>query len=287
MMARGKIAFSNFAAAAELEGDGWSEELPLTNMLQTDRFVSRPARYPRVWPLGELNPTFTVQLDRARVVDLVAFLFHNLSLSGRVRISHGLGAWSGSNWVEGEWIDAHRVVEPDDLDWLEPNFWAGELGEGALYPNHLFVPLDDVLADRFSIEIDDDADGGVHIDIGALWVTRCWTPAVNFERGRSPEVMPRDLTEEGPSGRLFSEVRRPRRRHDLVWKRLTDLEARQAFDMGQWAATRRPVLVIPDLDDPAATVREAFPAVFDPPPRPTFSYSGLNEVEAGFKEIIA
>lgn len=286
-MARGKVAVANFALTATLAGDaGWSADLPLANVLQTERYVSRPARYVGDGFGHGLETTVTVQLASARVVDLVAFLFHTLSMSGRVRISHGLGAWSGPGWTEGEWIDAHRVYETASQDWPSPSFWAGELGEGRLYPNHLFVALPDVLIDRLSIEID-DSFGGFSFDIGSLWVTRCWSPAVNFERGRSPEVVPRDLTEEAPSGRLFSEHRAPRRRHDLVWKRLSDVEAGRALDLGQFATTRRPVLIIPDLDDAAVTAREAYPAVFDPPPRPTFSYSGLHTVEAGFKEIIA
>ncbi len=290
-MALGRIADQNLALTATLTGGAWSAGLPLANLRDDGRFISAPAR--QATPATLANSQFDATLALGRSIDLVALLFHTFSLTAkyRVRVSAPGGSMAAPVFDSGWKSVYERLFDSLNLEWDSPNWWTGQGSseeDVALYARHLWVSLPSpVLASVIRVEIDDAAALGGYFDIGGLWIARSWAPRINFERGRQPELNARDQTEEGPAGRLFPDERTPRRRHRLTWKRLSDAEAQRLFDAGARARTSRTVLILPDLTDPAVMLREGFPAVFDPPPRPTYRHDGLNEVEAGFKEIIA
>lgn len=215
----------------------------------------------------------------------------SLSARYRVTIAGPGGSFAAPVWTSG-WTNVYaRIFDSLNLDWSDPNWWTGQGSDEddiSLYARHLWVVLpEQVLAKSVRVEIDDAANPAGYFDIGGLWLTLSWAPRINFERGRQPSIEPRDQSEEAPAGRLFPDERTPRRRLRLTWKRLADAEAQRLFDAGARARTARTILVLPDVADPSVMIREAFPAVFDPPPTPTYRHNGLNEVEAGFKEIIA
>ncbi len=269
----------------------WSGDLPLANLIDDERFIAAPSRH--TTPGGIGGAPFVAVLAQPRVVDLVALLFHTLSLTAtcRVRIVGPGGNLGAPAWDSG-WRDVFgRIYDSLSLDWEATNWWTGQGLDSEdldLYARHLWVGLDTgVLAAEIHVELRDPDNPAGFLDVGGLWIAQTWSPRINFERGREPEVRARDQGEEGPSGRLFPEERGPRRQLSLTWKRLADGEAQRLFDMGARARTTRTVLVLPDIDDPASLLREAFPAVFDPLPAITFIRNGSNVAVAGFKEIIA
>lgn len=290
-MALGRIADQNLALTATLTGGAWAAGLPLNNLKADRRFVSAPAR--QTTPADLTAARFDAALPLPRAIDLVALLFHTLSLTARYRVTIAApGGVIGEPVFDTGWKDVYgRVHDSVNLEWEDPSWWTGQASSEDdinLYARHLWVALPEpVLASVIRVEIDDRHNLAGFFDIGGLWLTRSWSPRINFERGRQPQIEVRDQAEEAPAGRLFADERTPRRLHSLTWTRLSDAEAQRLFDAGARARTTRTVLILPDVDDPVAMVREAFPAVFAPPPRPTYRYDGLNEVEAGFKEIIA
>lgn len=290
-MTIGRIADQNFALTATLTGGTWAASLPLTNLQADRRFVAAPAR--QLTPADLTKARFDVDLSLPRAVDLIALLFHTFSLTAkyRVRVAAPGGSLAAPVHDTGWRSVYERIYDSLNLEWDDPNWWTGQGSSEddiALYARHLWVVLPEpALADLIRVEIDDAANPAGFFDIGGLWVTRTWWPRMNFERGRQPSMEPRDQSEEAPAGRLFADERTPRRTHRLSWKRLTDAEAQRLFDAGMRARTSRTVLVLPDVSNPGIMIREAFPAVFSPPPTPTYRYDGLNEVDAGFKEIIA
>lgn len=290
-MTIGRIADQNYALTAALTGGVWSADLPLTNLKADRRFIAAPAR--QLTPDDVLASRFDVELSLTRAIDLVALLFHTFSLTARYRVTVAAPGGSLDAPVHDTgWRSVYeRIYDSMNLEWEDPNWWTGQGSSEddiALYARHLWVVLPEpVLAEAVRVEIDDADNPHGFFDIGGLWLTRTWWPRMNFERGRQPSIEPRDQSEEAPAGRLFADERTPRRMHTLSWKRLSDAEAQRLFDAGMRARTSRTVLVLPDVSDPGVMIREAFPAVFSPPPKPTYRYAGLNEVEAGFKEIIA
>lgn len=290
-MDNGRIADRNLALTAALTGGVWAAALPLTNLKSDRRFLSAPAR--QTTPADLSASRFDVALSLARSIDLVALLFHTFSLTAKYRltIAGPGGSFAAPAYRSGWRAVYERVFDSLNLDWSDPNWWTGQASDEediALYARHLWITLPTpILAGAVRVEIDDAQNPAGFFDVGGLWIALTWAPRINFERGRRPEIQPRDQSEEAPAGRLFPDERTPRRRHVLSWKRLSDAEAQRLFDAGARARTSRTVLVLPDTSDPGVMIREAFPAVFDPPPTPTYRVSGLNEVEAGFKEIIA
>lgn len=290
-MDNGRIADRNLALTATLTGGAWAAALPLNNLKADRRFLSAPAR--QTTPADLSASRFDAALSLARSIDLVALLFHTFSLTAKYRLTIAPpgGSFAAPAYSSGWRAVYERVFDSLNLDWSDPNWWTGQASDEediALYARHLWITLPTpVLAGAVRVEIDDSQNPSGFFDIGGLWIALTWAPRINFERGRRPEIQPRDQSEEAPAGRLFPDERTPRRRHVLSWKRLSDAEAQRLFDAGARARTSRTVLVLPDTSDPGVMIREAFPAVFDPPPTPTYRVSGLNEVEAGFKEIIA
>ena len=114
-----------------------------------------------------------------------------------------------------------------------------------------------------------------------------FSPLINFDRGRDLSVQARDLVDEGPSGRLFGEARTPRRVMTANYSNLEDAEAQRFVDAAMRAGTTRTVVFLPNTDDPAGLMREAFPAVFSALPGARFGYPGLNASALVIKEILA
>ncbi|MCW5723437.1 MAG: hypothetical protein KIS81_00600 [Maricaulaceae bacterium] len=288
MMALGRISDVNHAMAATLSGGEWSAALPLSN-LKAAGYVSRPAR--QLAP-GDLSKArFDAALDRPRRIDLVAILFHSLSLDAQVRVSAiaAGGDLGDPDWSSG-WRPAYgRWFDSDAIDWDEPNWWTGLplAGDLGLWPRHFMLPLAlDFPAAAFRVEFDDAAHPDGYFDLGGLWLAGSFTPRFNFERGRDLELEARDMADEAPGGREFFELRPPRRAISVSWPALSDAEARRLYDAGGRARRAGAVLFVPDAGSDVSMLREAWPATFETPPAPQFTYDGANAVSATLREII-
>lgn len=289
-MALGRISDTNLAETATLSGGAWSEALPLDNLQVSTRYVSLPAR--QLTPAVLSASRFDVELLRPRYVDMLAILFHTLSLDSLIRVTAvPLGGSLSEPAFDTGWRRVHgRWFLADQISYEEPNWWTGyPLQEDiGLYPSHLFVPLElDFSAHRLRVEIDDNANPAGHFDLGGLWVSAAWSPRFNFERGRDAGFMSRDLTEETPAGVNIHEPRRARRTMTVKWSLLSTQEARRLYDAGSRAGRTKPVLFIPDAEDETGLVREAFVSTFDQLPQLVFRHEGTNQIEASLKEIIA
>jgi hypothetical protein len=289
-MALGQFSDINLAKAAVLSGGTWSAELPLANLQDDRRYIGAPARCETPTDLE------TSQLDvvpaTAKGINLVAVLFHSLSLAARYRLRLvGPGGDIETPDFDSGWTDVFPAVfDQAELDYEDSNWWTGQLAaeDLDLYPRHLWIVLPQTLiAAQLRLELDDVTNADGYFDLGGLWVARTWSPAFNFNRGRSLGAEARDQKEESPSGREFGDERMPRRVLNVSWSRLSDDEGLRNVDAFARARTTRPVLFLPDTDNPKSMLREAFPATFQTSLVPTFTYDGLNTAQAVFREIIA
>lgn len=287
-MGLGRFSDENLALTAALSGGEWSEALPLDNLQNDVRFVSEPAR--QLFPTDEAKSRLEAVLARPRTINLVAVLFHTLGVNAeyRLTIKAPEGSFAAPALVT-DWTPVHGRMFPSvNLAWDEPNWWTGEARpeDLLLYPQHLWISLrPGVLAEAIRLELrDPDAD---FYDLGGLWIANAWSPTFNFEHGREAGLDARGISDEAPSGRFVHEQRADRRRISVTWAMLDADEATRLFDAGKRASTRRPVLFLPDVDDPVIMIREAFPANFEKPPAPRRGRRFQSQVQATFKEIIA
>lgn len=286
-MALGRIADTNLARTATLAGGPCAAELPLTNLQDDSRYVGAPARF--TTPAEAL---IEAELPAPKAVDLVALLFHTLSLDALYRLTvAGVDGDLEAPVYQTGWTAAYPAIfDAEDLEYEDDNWWTGQLAaeDLDLYPRHLWISIDTaVISGAVRVEIDDGDNAAGFVDVGGLWIARTWSPEMNFERGRELGLDARDQKDEAPSGREFGEDRTPRRRLTVSWTRLQDDEARRLFDAGARARSTRTVLFAPDIDDPKSTLREAFPATFAGLPGPSFTYAGLGRSSATFREIIS
>jgi hypothetical protein len=288
-MALGQLADENLALSATLAGGAWAAALPVTN-LNTGSYLGQPARC--TTPANLATSQFTAALLTPRPVSLVGVLFHTLSSNALYRVTvAGTDGNLATPAYQSAWTSViGRLWDSAVLEWESSNWWTGQPDEEetALYPRHLWIPIQPaVITGAIKVEIDDHANEAGYLDIGGVWIARTFTPGVNFERGRDLGAEARSVRDEAPSGRVFSEERASRRFLSVTWQMLSDAESYRLFDAGTRAGTSREVLFVPDLEDPISLIREAFPATFDKPPAPKFTYDGVNAVAATFKEVIA
>ncbi|MND22309.1 hypothetical protein D3C80_126850 [compost metagenome] len=286
--ALGRFTDENLIQTAVLGGGQWSAELPLANLKDEARFISRPTR--QLFPADPAKSRIDIDLDRDRTINLIGVLFHTLGPAAEYRISIAApgGALDAPTFTTG-WKPVHGRMFPSvNLAWEEPNWWtgAGRPEDLLLYPQHLWVSLDPAIkATAVRVELKDPE--AAYFDIGGLWVCGAWSPQFNFDHGRELGLEARSLADEAPSGRVFHEDRASRRRLTVTWSMLDQNEAMRLFDAGARAGTRRPVILLPDVNDPVALMREAFPATFEKPPAPRRGRRFENTIAATFKEIIA
>ena len=289
-MAKGKFSDTNLTKVATLSGGVWSAELPLENLKDDSRFVGAPARCEDCHDLAKSQ--FQLRLPEPRTVNFLAALFHTLSLSAKYRITATAdddGSFADPVLATGWQFVFPSVYDPFDLEYGVDNWFTGTLAETEvdLVPRNLWIPVPEVLAQRIRFEFDDTANETGWFDIGGLWTTSSFSPEINFDRGRDLGLTPRDQPDEAPSGRIFHEERDPRRVLSITYGMLKQAEVQRFFDAGLRARSSRPVIFIPDSDDPAAMMREAFPATLAQPPGARFSYPSLNATALNLKEILA
>ncbi|CAN5643384.1 hypothetical protein BH10PSE5_BH10PSE5_19550 [soil metagenome] len=289
-MALGKFSDLNLAKTAVLSGGTWAASLPLANMKDDARYVGAPARCPDCTSLAKSK--FYVTLETTRSVSLVMLMFHTMSPGGLYRVS-GIGP--GGSWLTPDLQTAWTPVfaslfDSHELEYEEENWFTGQLpsSEQDLYPRHCTALFEPVLISDLMIEINDVVHPDGFFDIGGLWVSSTWSAEMNFQRGMDLTMESRDQQDEAPSGRVFTEERTPRRYVTVTYDASNTAEARRWIDAGARARSGRTVIFIPDADDEAGRVRDAFPAMFgNKLPGARFNYPTLNPSTLTFKEIIA
>lgn len=292
-MALGVLIDDNLAARGTISGPagGVAAGLPLTNLLKEERYIKDPARFVNAGDLGLTK--FTVLLEEPVVLGAIGLLFHTMTLAARYRVTGTSLADTGfatpsfdTGW---RWVFP-SIYDPVHLsggaeNWLTGTVTAAEVN---LLGRHLAAALPGALSQRIRVELDNQDHPLGWFDVGGLMLAEGFSPEMNFERGRDLTVLPRDLRDEAPSGRIFPDPRTPRRVLTVNYANLTDAEARRFVDSAMRATSIRTVLFVPNLDDPAGAMREAFPATYGAkPPGARTSWPGLGVSTLNLEEVLA
>ena len=279
----GRLSDRNLATNGALTGGQWV--LPLENLLDP-KMLAKPARCTDIANLA--SSQFTIKLARPRTLDLVSLLFHTMSRTAKYRVTLKNAAGVVINIPE--WLDVYPRLYPSAvLEWEDENYWDGRTSAADLnlYPRSLWIPLEPALiVEEIHIEIDDSQNPAGEIDIGYLWVAATWSPAFNFERGRTLALTQQNRADESLSGHPVGEYRRPQRVMTVNWADLEKHEVLRFTDIGARVGTTRPVLFIPDIYDQVDMFRESFLATLETPPTARFQFQGRHSSELVLKEIM-
>lgn len=288
-MALGRLIDFNLATTATFEGGETAAELPLANLGQDERFIMQPARF--INPQDPSTTKFIVNLAQPRLITTVGFLFNTLGFGAHVKVTvAGLDGNLALPAKVIDWTPVFSTFYPfGTVPFGEENWFSGQVApsELDLYRRHKWLNTGDVLASRLLIEMDDSTTSAEAVDVGGLLVAPSFSATLNYDRGRDLALIGRDVNDEGPSGRIFSESREVRRQLSVRWSMLTTAEAQRFIDAGMRGRTSRTVFFIPDIEDEIALMREAFPARFEKPPGAAFQHQTNNSTAAVLKEILA
>lgn len=114
-MANLTLSWSNRTDAATLAGGSWVATLPLANL--KNRQLQKVARTTNA---QTTSTQFTIDLGQARNIGVLALVAHNISVSGKVRVtaSDAAAAWTNlltnaSDFSNAAWIKATTTVSSD------------------------------------------------------------------------------------------------------------------------------------------------------------------------------
>lgn len=291
-MQKGRLSDLNLFIGATIRGPagGWSSAWPLANLIVEGDYKGAPARC--VMPTDLTKSWFEIEFEEPTIVEMPALFFHTLSLGARYRITVTTLADTAyaAPLLQTDWTYVYpSLYDPEELEFGADNSFAGTLPADQLdlYPRHLYAPIDEALGQLLRVEIDDQENPAGFFDIGGAWGASGFSPEMNFDRGRDLKVIARDQIDEAPSGRQFAEERDGRRELTVSWSNLSDDEARRFVDLSMRSRATRTVLFVPDVDDPAALIREAFPATLGILPGARFGWPGMGASGLTLKEILA
>lgn len=173
----------------------------------------------------------------------------------------GIYAW-GASLTLGDGIDydsGWRAVWPSGmipqslLEWEEDNFWLGTLSSNsrAGYQSPLVHLLPTAQVFRYwRVEISDATNSDGYVQVGRLFISSSWTPAINYTLGATLGYTDSSPVDRSLSGAEFFDVRSRAREFELGLDGLTDSEAYDyALQIQRLAGTTGEVLVVPDSAD--------------------------------------
>ncbi len=217
------LGYPNRADEATLSGGSWQATLPLTNLQNRIQAVVA-----RSTDAATASTQFVIDLGKTRTVDLLALCGHNLSLDATVQIS----ASDASDFATLVYDSGAIAVWPsvfssENLEWEEDNWWSGQMDEEtrAAYPASFIQRQVQIAARYWKVAITDTSNADGYVQIGRLFISAVWQPAVNYDYGWSLGFETDTGVEKALGGQEYFDRRTGRRifRCQLSW--LSEQEA--------------------------------------------------------------
>jgi hypothetical protein len=161
----------------------------------------------------------------------------------------------------------HRGVWPSiyqstDLEWEADEFWTGIISEEdrAGYRWNMVHILPQTFYKRYwLVEIDDTTNAAGYVQIGRLFVSNGWSPALNMSYRQSIQYESRDGIEEAYDGtEYFDERAQPRVERFSLDHMATDEAMAMALDMQRIAGVTKEVMFIYDPTEAIHFYRRSF-----------------------------
>lgn len=239
------FAWNNMADTAVLSGGSWFDGLPLDNLKNR-----KQARVARSTSLATTATRFVIDLGAsAKIWRVIALAAHNVSLSGRWRVTAGADAAVTTPTYDSGWLAAWpSVYDTEDLEWENDNFWSGQYSEderSGLNPN-LTHRAPQLRSERYAlVEIDDPLNVDSFVQIGRLFIADGWSPSSGILVGAQFGLDDGTGVQEAWGGAEVFDVKRRRRTADVEIAPLEDREAYgKALEMMRQAGISGEVLFI-------------------------------------------
>ena len=245
------LAWQNRTDEGTLSGGSWRSTLPLTNM--QNRQVQKVSR---TVDTATSSTQFTIDLQSAKAIGVVALVVHNISVTGQVRIT-GYDTdplYSSSPLYDSGWVNVWPwgVIPDALLEWEDDNFWLGTLSSQARagYQSPYILKLASVQSLRYwKVEISDTGNADGYVQIGRLFMARGWTPSVNYAYGAALGYQDPTPVDTSLSGAEYFDMRSKFRVMNFNLEYVSDTEAYSyALELQRLAGVSGEVLVIPDPD---------------------------------------
>ena len=243
------LAWQNRTDEGALSGGSWLSTLPLSNL--QNRQVQKVAR---TTDDSNASTQFTIDLGSAKTIGVVALIVHNISVSGKVRVSASDTPGFVSTIYDSGWQLAWPagVIPQALLEWEDDNFWFGTLSAQARagYQSPFIWKLANSQVLRYwKVEIDDTTNTDNYIQIGRLFMARGWTPTVNYGYGAGLGYQDPTPVDTSLSGAEYFDQRSKYRVMSFALPYVTGTEAYSyALELQRLAGVSGEVLVIPDPD---------------------------------------
>jgi hypothetical protein len=122
------LAWQNRTDEGTLSGGSWLAALPLVNLQY--RQVQKVARSASA---ANASTQFMIDLGSAKAIGVIALVVHNISVSGKVRVTASDTQTFTSTLYDSGWqlVWPYGVIPQDLLEWEDDNFWLGTLSQQA------------------------------------------------------------------------------------------------------------------------------------------------------------
>jgi hypothetical protein len=246
------LAWQNRADEGTLSGGSWLATLPLTNL--QNRQVQKVARSTNA-TLGSTQ--WSIDLGSARSIGVVSLVVHNISVTGKVRITGADNSGFVSPLYQSAWISVwpSGMIDQSLLEWEDDNFWLGTLSAEARagYQSPFIHLLPSQQSLRYwKVEIDDTGNSAGYVQVGRLFLAKGWRPSVNYRYGAGLEYEDPTPIDTSLSGAEFFDQRSKYRIWSFNLEYVTGTEAYQyALELQRVSGISGEVLVIPDSDSVA------------------------------------
>lgn len=244
------LGFPNRGDAATLSGGSWVAGLPLTNL--QNRVVGKVARSTNV----QITSTkFDIDCLVSKNIRIVSLVNHNLTLPALARIRASAVSNFATTVYDSGWIDVWPELYPyGTLEWEDDNWWSGSYVEedvAGYTTNFLHLLPANKLARYWRIEFDNQTNSANYIQLGRLFMSPAWQPAINMLTGASLGWESKTDITEALSGAEYFNRRTPYRVQRFTLGAMTDDEAfAVAFEIQRKAGVDKELIFI---HDPAGT----------------------------------
>lgn len=253
------LAWNNRTDAGTLSGGSWLASLPLTNL--QNRQVQKVARSTNA---TNASTQFIIDLGQARNIGVLALVVHNISVSGKVRITASDSAGFTTTYYNSGWVSVWPagMIPQSLLEWEDDNFWLGTLSNNARSgyqsPYIHLLPTSQNMR-YWKVEVDDTTNSDGYVQIGRLFMASTWVPTVNYSFGAGLGYTDPTPVDVSLSGAEYFDVRSRYRTFQFDLQYIAASEAyAYALDLQRLSGVSGEVLVVPDSTDTTNQPYRAF-----------------------------
>lgn len=244
------LAYPNRVIGAAVSGGSWLSALPAANA--ATRELAEVARSTNA---NTSSTKLLFDLGAARTLRAFALVNHNLSSAATWLVklgttSGGSDVYSGSAtnaWQLGSFDATVTALGVDDGQYRRSDYAA------------ILVLATSYSARYLSVEISDSGNAAGYVQVGMVFASGLWVPAMNPEYG-TPLHGHDDLSSraQAESGAEYATARRRLKTAEFLLPHLSATEGDQLHEMQRVLGSVDDVLYVPDVDDAAAQQRYGF-----------------------------